>query len=126
MQIWLRRAYEKPGGKDGFRVLVDRLWPRGVSKESLKLDAWLKEIAPSSALRRWFDHDPRKWSDFKRRYRAELNDSFEGRKALETLKSRAQKGRLTLVYASREKTYNNAVALKEILENRIAEKNDRE
>jgi uncharacterized protein YeaO (DUF488 family) len=126
MQIWLRRAYDRPGGKDGFRVLVDRLWPRGVSKEALKLDAWLKEIAPSSALRRWFDHDPRKWSDFKRRYRAELNDSFEGQKALETLKSRAQKGRLTLVYASREKTYNNAVALKEILKNRIAEKNDME
>lgn len=126
MQIWLRRAYEKPGGKDGFRVLVDRLWPRGVSKEALKLDAWLKEIAPSSALRRWFDHDPRKWSDFKRRYRAELNGRSDGRKALEALKSRAQKGRLTLVYASREKTYNNAVALKEILKNRIAEKNDME
>jgi uncharacterized protein YeaO (DUF488 family) len=116
MDIRLRRAYEKPGRADGFRVLVDRLWPRGIRKENLPLDAWLKEVAPSAELRRWFDHDPEKWPEFKRRFAAELNDRPEGRQALEELQKRSRQERITLVYGARETRYNNAAALKELLE----------
>ncbi len=116
MQIWLKRAYEKPGDKDGIRILVDRIWPRGVSKEELQLDSWLKEIAPSAELRKWFGHDPERWDEFKRRFFAEL----DGRKEpLEELFSRVKKGRVTLVFAAHDEEHNNAVALKEYLEKKL-------
>jgi uncharacterized protein YeaO (DUF488 family) len=116
MQIWLRRAYREPGPQDGIRVLVDRIWPRGVRREDLQLDAWLKEISPSENLRRWFDHDPEKWPEFKDRYRAELSERPDGRQALQELRRLAGKGRVTLVFGARETRFNNAVALKEFLE----------
>jgi uncharacterized protein YeaO (DUF488 family) len=113
MEIGLKRAYEMPAEEDGFRVLVDRVWPRGRSREALRLDAWLKEIAPSGELRKWFSHDPQRWEEFKRRYFAELDRCREG---VEELLSRAQKGRVTLVFGARDIRHNNAVALKEYLE----------
>jgi uncharacterized protein YeaO (DUF488 family) len=116
MEIRMRRAYEKPDQKDGFRVLVDRVWPRGVRKDDLRLDAWLKEVAPSTQLRKWFGHDPDKWTEFKRRFASELNDRPEARQALEELEKRSRQGRVTLVYGARETRYNNAAALKDYLE----------
>lgn len=113
MQIWLKRAYEKPGDNDGTRILVDRVWPRGVSKEDLKIDLWLKEIAPSRELRQWFGHDPEKWDEFKRRYFAELEDR---REAVDEVLSKAGEGRVTLVFGTRDERHNNAAALKEYLE----------
>ncbi len=116
MQIWTRRAYDEPSPQDGQRVLVDRLWPRGVSKERARLDAWAKEVAPSDELRRWYHAHPDRWDEFRRRYREELADR-EG--VLQELLDRAREGRLTLVYSSRETERNNAVALKEIVEERL-------
>jgi len=115
MEISLKRAYEAPDDKDGLRVLVDRIWPRGVGKEQLRLDRWLKEIAPSDGLRKWFGHDPEKWEEFKRRYFSEL----EQRQALieEFLKS-CGTGRMTLIFSAKDEKHNNAVALKEYLESR--------
>ena len=116
MQIQLKRAYEKPSRSDGCRVLVDAIWPRGVSKKDAKIDYWLKAIAPSTALRKWFSHDVKKWQDFKRSYTRELDDHPEAVAQLLTL---AKKGNVTLIFASRERTFNNAVALKEYLESRF-------
>lgn len=115
MQIRLKRAYEEPSNQDGCRVLVDRLWPRGVSKEGAKIDLWLKGIAPSDELRKWFGHDPSKWEEFKKRYFAELNERAE---SVEELREKAGNGRLTLVFGARDEVRNNAVALKEYLEKR--------
>lgn len=100
-------------------MLVDRVWPRGVGKEDLRLDAWLKEIAPTAPLRRWFDHDPEKWPEFKRRYGAELAGRSETRQALREMEHQVRKGRVTLVFGARETRYNNAVALKEYLEEKL-------
>jgi uncharacterized protein YeaO (DUF488 family) len=113
MPIRLKRAYDKPSKNDGYRVLVDRVWPRGVSKEDAELDEWMKEAAPSTSLRKWFGHDPDKWEEFSRRYYKELDKNSE---SLKPLVQRAKKGRITLVYGSKEARYNNAVALKEYLE----------
>ena len=113
MSIYLKRAYEKAEESDAYRVLVDRLWPRGVAKESLKIDQWMKDIAPSDDLRRWFGHDPHKWDEFKERYFGELE---ENRDLLEELKRKVREGSITLVYAAKDEQYNNAVALKEYLE----------
>lgn len=113
MPIRLKRAYDKPSKNDGHRVLVDRVWPRGVSKEDADLDEWMKEAAPSTGLRKWFGHDPDKWEEFSRRYYKELDKNSE---SLKPLVQRAKKGRITLVYGSKEARYNNAVALKEYLE----------
>jgi uncharacterized protein YeaO (DUF488 family) len=115
MQIRLKRVYEEPGSRDGCRVLVDRLWPRGLNKESAKIDLWLKEIAPSAELRKWFGHDPAKWEEFRKRYFAELDEREE---ILEELWSKAGDGRMTLVYGARDEEHNNAVALKQFLETR--------
>lgn len=115
MQIQLKRAYEPPGEQDGCRVLVDRLWPRGVSREKMQIDLWLKEIAPSDALRKQFHHDPERWEEFKRRYFAELDGKSE---AVQELLKKAAGGRITLIYGSREERRNNAAALKEYLERR--------
>jgi Uncharacterized conserved protein len=110
--ILLKRAYEKADKTDGRRVLIDRLWPRGVAKTILKLDEWNKEVAPSTELRVWFDHDPRKWKEFTKRYKAELRSHKD---ALHALKKSAK--RLTLVYADRDTEHTHALVLKEVLEN---------
>jgi uncharacterized protein YeaO (DUF488 family) len=115
MQIRLKRAYEEPGNQDGCRVLVDRLWPRGVGKEEAKIDLWLKEIAPTAGLRKWFGHDPAKWEEFRKRYFAELEEHPE---SVEELRRKAGNGRVTLVFGARDEEHNNAAALKEYLEKR--------
>ncbi len=114
MQIKLKRAYEKPSPEDGYRLLVDRLWPRGVSKEEAAIDQWSKEIAPSPELRQWFGHNPEKWQEFKKRYLREL----AAHKELVAAICRPVKQPLvTLVYAAKDTERNNAVVLKEYLEN---------
>lgn len=111
--IQCKRIYDEASPDDGMRVLVDRLWPRGISKDRANLDRWMKEIAPSDALRKWFDHDPDKWKTFCRRYHAELDEKDE---TVHLLREAADEGTLTLVYAARDRTHNNAVALKQYLE----------
>ena len=114
--IELCRVYDMPRTTTGVRVLVDRLWPRGVRAADAPIDKWVKEIAPSSELRRWYSHDPKKWDEFKRRYFAELDQEQE---AVAALLSHAISGDLVLVYGSRERKLNNAAALKEYLEARV-------
>jgi uncharacterized protein YeaO (DUF488 family) len=111
--IRVKRVYEPPSAGDGTRVLVDRLWPRGLSKERAAVDLWLKEIAPSTELREWYGHDPARWEEFRRRYRAELSGKQD---LIRTLKEKTRQGTVTLVYSSREQQLNNAVALKMFLE----------
>ena len=113
--IRLKRAYEPAVASDGRRVLVERLWPRGVTKERLRLDAWAKDVAPSPALRRWFGHDPRRWTEFRRRYFAELGAN---RSAWQPLLAAARRGRVTFIYAARDLEHNGALALKAFLEAR--------
>ncbi len=115
--IKVKRIYEKAEDTDGFRVLVDRLWPRGVKKEEAKLDEWLKDIAPSDELRKWFSHDPTKWEEFKKRYRAELSPKGG---LLDNLIEDAQEKDITLLYASRETEHNNVIVLRDILEERMS------
>ncbi len=111
MTIRLKRVYEQPDTKDGERVLVDRLWPRGLTKEKARVDLWLKEIAPSTELRRWFGHDPAKWTEFKRRYRAELKGNKE---QVARLKDEMEKGPVTLLYGAGDAELNEAVVLLEL------------
>ena len=111
--IRLKRVYEPPERADGCRVLVERLWPRGLAKQDAAVDLWLKDAAPSPGLRKWFAHEPEKWPEFKRRYFAELRVNEA---ALQPLRERMRKGRVSFVFASREIRFNNAVALKEFLE----------
>ena len=113
MSIALKRVYETPAPSDGCRILVERLWPRGLSKANAKVDLWSKETAPSAELRRWFNHEPDKWEEFKRRYFKELEDQQE---ALSPLLERVRAGQVTFVFASRETRFNNSVALKEYVE----------
>jgi uncharacterized protein YeaO (DUF488 family) len=115
MAVQVKRAYEKPATGDGFRVLIDRLWPRGVRKEDLKLDQWLKELGPSTELRKWFGHDPEKWDRFRKRYFRELDRHPE---EIELLRAKMRAGPLTLVFGSKEPRFNDASALKEYLEKR--------
>jgi uncharacterized protein YeaO (DUF488 family) len=115
MAINLKRAYDRPARSDGFRVLVDRVWPRGVSKEELKVDEWLKNVAPSTALRKWFRHDPEKWKEFRTRYFQELDSHAD---EVQLLCDKMRRGRLTLIFAARNEHFNNAVVLKEYLESR--------
>lgn len=110
--IRIKRAYEAPTRADGYRVLVDRLWPRGVAQKQLVLDAWHRELAPSDALRRWFAHDPERWEEFVSRYQEELRAS-EASALLEDLARRARAGTVTLVYAARDEQHNNAVVLRD-------------
>ena len=110
--IWLRRAYIAPGRNDGQRILVDRLWPRGVSKETLNIDYWAKDLAPSKELRQWFDHQGDKWPEFQTRYYHELECQSD---ALIELRQYLAKGRITLIFAARDEQHNNAVALKNYL-----------
>ncbi|MGN2390078.1 DUF488 domain-containing protein [Pelomicrobium sp. G1] len=109
----VRRVYDPPREEDGLRVLVDRLWPRGLSKDAARVDLWLKDIAPSDALRKWYGHDPARWDEFRRRYFSELEAR---RERLEELKERARRGRVTLLFGARDEERNNAVALRQYLE----------
>ena len=111
--IKTRRIYDKPDADDGFRILVDRIWPRGLKKNDVKIDLWQKDIGPSSALRKWFNHDQRKWNEFKRRYYEELKDRKE---IVKLFLEKAEQGTITLLYSSKEEKYNNAIALKEYLQ----------
>ncbi len=113
MAIHLKRAYDRPTRSDGFRVLVDRVWPRGVTKEQLKTDMWLKNIAPSTQLRKWFGHDPEKWKEFRKRYFKELDSHPE---EIRLLREKMQSGEVTLVFGAKEERFNNAEAIKEYLE----------
>jgi uncharacterized protein YeaO (DUF488 family) len=113
--IATKRVYDEPEAGDGYRVLVDRLWPRGVKKEAAKLDEWLKELAPSSELRKSFKHEAGRWEEFKRRYFEELRAQEE---AVAGLVAKAKRGKVTLLYAARDRERNNASALKEYLERR--------
>jgi uncharacterized protein YeaO (DUF488 family) len=112
MDIRLKRAYEPAEESDGYRILIDRLWPRGLSRERAKLDEWERGLAPSAELRRWFGHDPSRFPDFRRRYLHELG---EHRAALASLRERAREGTLTLVYAAKDTDHNDAVVLAEVL-----------
>lgn len=110
MSVQVKRAYEPPAPDDGYRVLVDRVWPRGIARADLRIDGWLKELAPSAGLRRWFGHDPARWEEFRRRYALELE---QHEAALQALAQKADDGPLTLVFGARDIAHNNAVALKE-------------
>jgi uncharacterized protein YeaO (DUF488 family) len=110
--IKLKRAYDAPTRDDGMRFLVERLWPRGVRKADLPLDGWLKDVAPSTELRRWFAHDPRKWSEFRRRYGLELRTKAS---SLDPLIAAARRGPMTLVYGARDTEHNAAVVLRDYL-----------
>jgi uncharacterized protein YeaO (DUF488 family) len=112
-----KRVYDPPDPSDGYRVLVDRLWPRGLTKEAAKLDEWLKEIAPSQELRKWFGHDPARWTEFVTRYRVELDRSAAPH--LGRLAKLAQQGPLTLLYAAREERHNSASVLRDVVEARL-------
>ena len=110
--IRIKRAYEPPAPGDGTRILIDRLWPRGVKKETLALSQWNKELSPSTALRQWFGHDPALWLEFRRRYAAELQPHAE---QLDILRALARQGTVTLVYGAHDETHNDAVALRDFL-----------
>lgn len=113
-----KRVYEEPSEDDGYRILTERLWPRGVSKERAALDQWMKSIAPSHYLRKWFDHDPDKWEEFKERYRRELFGSEAVNEMLEIIKNHET---VTMVYASKDENYNSTVLLKDFLEDLLEE-----
>jgi len=117
--IKLKRVYESPSPQDGLRVLVDRLWPRGLTKERAAVDWWAKDVAPSTELRKWFSHDPEKWQEFRRKYFAELDHAPD---AWAPIHDAARQGGVTLLYSSRDAEHNNAVALKEYIEHKIGGK----
>ena len=114
--IKVNRVYESPEADDGTRFLVERLWPRGMKKESLHMEGWLKDVAPSDALRRWFGHDPAKWIEFRDRYFAELDGEPD---ALQPIVEATRRGNVTLLYSAHDTEHNNAVALKEYLSKRL-------
>ncbi len=122
-RIHLKRVYEASSGTDGARFLVERLWPRGIKKSSLEIQAWLKDVAPSVSLRKWFNHDPARWHEFRRRYFAELEENLAS--WLPILEA-ARCGIVTLIYSSHDPEHNNAVALKEFLERHLEEESRRE
>lgn len=111
--IRIKRVYEAPQTGDGFRVLVDRVWPRGVSKDRAAVDLWMKEIGPSTELRKWFGHKPERWAEFRKRYERELDDK---RALLDELRQHAEKGPLTLVYSAKDEERNQAVVIKGVLD----------
>lgn len=115
-RIHMKRVYDEPAKADGTRVLVDRIWPRGVRKDEAAIDEWLKEIAPSTELRKWFGHSPERWEEFRRRYEAELAENED---AVERLLDLCRKGDVTLVYAARDDEHSNARVIKELLERRL-------
>jgi uncharacterized protein YeaO (DUF488 family) len=113
MNIKIKRVYEQPDKKDGERILVDRLWPRGLTKEKASVDLWLKEIAPSTELRKWFAHDPKKWKSFRGRYETEIRHNDD---LIKVLKDKAREGTVTLIYGARDQKHNEALVLKQFLE----------
>jgi uncharacterized protein YeaO (DUF488 family) len=122
--IKIRRAYDKPKPREGYRILIDRLWPRGIKKEDLVIDLWQKNIAPSSLLRKWFKHDVKKWEEFKHRFYKELETK---RNCIDLLLEKAkQEGTITLIYGAKEERYNNAVALKQYLEDKLKNNNNKD
>jgi uncharacterized protein YeaO (DUF488 family) len=114
MQIAIQRAYDAPTAKDGHRVLVDRLWPRGISKDKLKIDAWYKDVAPSTELRQWFAHDPERWTEFRQRYRKELAAPALQQRLRGLLQETGRRN-LTLIYSAHDTEHNQAVVLREVL-----------
>lgn len=112
MKVKIKRVYDKPDKEDGKRILVDRLWPRGLTKEKADIDLWLKEVAPSTGLRKWFGHDPDKWDEFQKRYRQELKNNKE---KIAVLKERIKRGLVTLVYGAKDEEHNEALVLKKWL-----------
>jgi len=110
--VKLKRAYEPPAATDGTRILIDRLWPRGISKKKAALDQWMKEIAPSTKLRKWFGHDPARWGEFRRRYAVEVHDNAA---LLDQLRSFARRGPITLVYSAHDELHNDAVVLRDLV-----------
>ena len=112
MNIKLKRIYEPVEKEDGFRILVDRLWPRGITKEKASIDLWLKNIAPSTELRKWFDHDPKKWKEFQKKYKKELH---ENEQAVSELKQHLKSENVTLLFAARDEIHNQAQVIKEVL-----------
>jgi len=121
VMIKVKRVYDPVEPDDGQRFLVERLWPRGIRKEALQMKGWLKDVAPSDGLRRWFGHDPRKWEEFRRRYFAELEAHPE---AWQPLLEAARAGNITLLFSARDTSHNNAVALREFLEEKLKEPQD--
>jgi len=113
MNIRIKRVYEEPDKDDGVRILVDRLWPRGLTKEKARVDLWLKEIAPSTELRKWFAHDPKKWKKFRGRYETEIRHKDD---LIKVLNQKAREGTITLIYGARDEKHNEALVLKHILE----------
>jgi len=113
--IKIKRAYEPSSSDDGFRILVDKLWPRGVSKEKASLDLWIKEVAPSDDLRKWFSHDPKKWKEFQNKYKNELKDRKESINKIKEIEK--NKGKVTLIYSAEDEKHNNAIVLENILKN---------
>jgi len=111
--IKLKRAYEKPARDDGERILVERLWPRGLTKLKAKVDLWLKDVAPSAELRKWFGHDPERWDEFRRRYQKELRSKED---LIKLLKRKGKAGTITLIYAARDEEHNGALVLKQFLQ----------
>ncbi|MDA8098891.1 MAG: DUF488 domain-containing protein [Nitrospiraceae bacterium] len=114
--IRIKRVYDPPSPDDGMRILIDRLWPRGLSKAAAHIDAWIRDAAPSTELRMWFHHDPARWPEFRKRFTAELREHEE---AVEAIVEAARKGTVTFVYSSKEEEHNNAAALKEFIEARM-------
>lgn len=112
MSVLLKRAYDPPAESDGRRILVDRLWPRGLPRAGAGIDLWLREVAPTTELRKWFGHDPERWAGFEKRYRAEL----EKNPALTELRQLSRRGKITLVYAARDREHNHALILKQVLD----------
>jgi uncharacterized protein YeaO (DUF488 family) len=119
LTIRIERIYDNPKEVDSFRILVDRLWPRGLSKDKVRIDLWQKDIAPSNSLRKWFRHDEKKWDEFKRKYFKELDKKSDSDAVDRILKLAKEQNSITLLYGSKEERFNNAVALKEYLEEKI-------
>lgn len=111
MELKIKRVYDKPAEEDGLRILVDRLWPRGLTKQKAKVDVWLKDIAPSTELRKWFAHDPEKWKEFIKKYKQEL---YENKEQAAILKEYLKQGAVTLVYGARDEVHNEALVIKEL------------
>jgi uncharacterized protein YeaO (DUF488 family) len=121
MALQVKRIYEQSSENDGFRILVDRLWPRGISKDKANVDLWLKDIAPSTELRKWFAHKEERWEEFKKRYFSELENKTE---LLDTIIEKAGSGSVTLLYSAKNYTFNNAVALVEYIETLVTKEGD--
>jgi uncharacterized protein YeaO (DUF488 family) len=117
--IKIKRIYDNPKGDNSFRILVDRLWPRGLSKVKTRINLWQKDIAPSNTLRKWFGHDEKKWNEFKRKYFKELDKKSNGQMVDEIIKMAKEHSSITLLYGAKEERFNNAAALKEYLEKKI-------